>query len=119
MNAIARTTRAGRPSGQSLSEIMLILAAAAAALAVFFPTYEYLTLYRGQGIPYKFEPSAAVAPPASAAQPKAEPAKTPEAPKTEPAKTTEAPTPAATPGATPAATPAPAPAATPAPAPAP
>jgi hypothetical protein len=106
MKAIARKTRTARQTGQSLTEVMLILAAVAAALAVVFPTVEYLTYYRGPVKPHKFDPAetaspvrtAASAPVAApAAAPKAEPAKTPEAPATPPAKTPEAPKTAPTP----------------------
>jgi len=101
MNAIGQTTRSGRPrTGQSLLEVMLALAAAAALLAVLFPTFEYLSLYVGTVTTHRFEsaatraparaaaptpaPAAPAATAAPAAPPKPAPAKTPVAPKTAP-----------------------------------
>jgi len=42
-------------SGQSIYEIMLIVSCVALGLAIFFPTYEFFELYRGEVRPHKFE----------------------------------------------------------------
>ena len=44
-NAMHRTARS---TGQSVYEVMLILACAAMALAVFFTAYEYVSYYHGE-----------------------------------------------------------------------
>jgi hypothetical protein len=94
MNFMPRTPSARRPArsaGQSVYEVMLILACAAMALAVFFAAYEYLSYYHGPSQP---ESAPAVAP---RPQPRA-------------------PAPAVSPAPAPTAAPAPAPTAAPAPA---
>jgi len=65
MNAMPRTPSARRPvlsTGQSIYEVMLILACAAMALALFFAVHEYVSFYTGSTKPYKFEPTATVPP---------------------------------------------------------
>jgi hypothetical protein len=48
--------------GQSIYEVMLIIACAAMALALFFAAYEYISYYHGPTKSYKFEPAATVTP---------------------------------------------------------
>ncbi len=103
MNAMPRTPSARPPvrsAGQSVYEVMLIVACAAMLLAVLLAAQEYVSFYQGPVKPYKFESGAAAMPVAMPPAP---------ARKAAPAGTA-APTPAA-------ATAAPAPAATTAPAP--
>ena len=62
----------GPRSGQSVYHTMLAIACVAMALGIFFPVYEYFTLYHGPERPYKFEGAGAPstprpAPPAPAA----------------------------------------------------
>jgi cell division septation protein DedD len=94
MNAMPRTPSA---RGQSIYEVMLILACAAMALALFFAAYEYVSFYHGPTKPYKFEPAASAPPlPRPAARTPA-----PVAPPTPAPATTAAPAaPTATPGTT-------------------
>ena len=51
--------RSVRSTGQSIYEVMLIIACAAMALAVFFAVHEYVSFYHGPTKPYKFESAAA------------------------------------------------------------
>jgi hypothetical protein len=94
MNAMPRTPSA---RGQSIYEVMLIIACAAMAVALFFAAYEYVSFYHGP-TPYGSEP-AATAPslPRPVARPPA-----PVAPPTPAPATTAAPAtaPTATPGTT-------------------
>ena len=117
MNAMPRTPSARRPvrsAGQSVYEVMLIIACAAMLLAVVFAAQEYFSFYQGPPKPYKFEAGAAAlpvaAPPAPARKAAPAPARTATpapAPTTAPTPgTTAAPTPAST--ITPETTPAPA-----------
>jgi len=62
----------GPRSGQSVYHTMLAIACVAMALGIFFPVYEYFTLYYGPERPYKFEEAGVAsaprpAPPAPAA----------------------------------------------------
>jgi hypothetical protein len=56
MNSI-RMSLAGRRrgSGQSIYTVLLILSCVALGVAVFFPTFEYALLYRGEPHVYKFD----------------------------------------------------------------
>ncbi|MGO8702544.1 MAG: hypothetical protein ACLQVA_01905 [Candidatus Brocadiia bacterium] len=97
-----RTPSAHRPlrsAGQSVYEVMLIIACAAMLLAVILAAQEYFSFYQGPAKPNKFE---------SATTPM--PMATPPAPvrKTAPARTAPAPTTTPASTATPEATPAPA-----------
>ena len=65
-------------SGQAIYQTMLIIAAVALAVAIFFPVYEYVELQRGEVPLYKFDRSARL-PGQRAAQPKARPAEAEEA----------------------------------------
>lgn len=61
MNSIRMTLAAsGRKRGESPYMILLIISTVALALAVFFPTFEYFTLYKGEPVAYKFDPGASV-----------------------------------------------------------
>jgi hypothetical protein len=82
MNSIRRRL-AGRERarGQSIYMVLLIIACVSLAVAVFFPTFEYIALYRGEPHPYKSDLSASVKA-AAARRPK--PAPAPAAPAAEP-----------------------------------
>ena len=100
-----RMLSARRPvhsTGQSVYEVMLILACAAMALALCFAAFEYVSFYRGDNKPYKFDttttrvqdlpkPEAHVAAPKVAPQPVPKPVPAAAAP-----AATTAPAPAAT-----------------------
>jgi hypothetical protein len=97
MNAMLRTPsarRSARSTGQSIYEVLLIIACAAMALAVIFAVYEYVAYYAGPTRPPPSRPAAPAPTPKMAPTP---------APAVTPAPaTTAAPTPAPTaaPGAT-------------------
>ncbi|MGD0999114.1 MAG: hypothetical protein ABSA67_00330 [Candidatus Brocadiia bacterium] len=54
--------RPARSAGQSVYEVMLIIACAAMLLAVVFAAHEYISFYQGPPKPYKFEPTATTMP---------------------------------------------------------
>ena len=58
-----RNATAGRASGQTVYQVLLIVAAFAVALAAFFPLYEYVTLYRGDIQTRKDSPERSPMPP--------------------------------------------------------
>ena len=91
--------RTVRSAGQSVYEVLLILACAAMALAVFFTAYEYVSYYHGEGKSQPQLGSAGAGPKAAprAAAPASVPATTP-APATSAAPATSTtPAPASTP----------------------
>ena len=95
-----RTPAPVRSTGQSVYEVMLILACAAMALAVFFTAYEYVSYYHGE---------AKTVPPLGSATSGTRPAPRTAAPVMTPAPaSTAAPAPATTPAAAPGTTSAPA-----------
>jgi len=103
-----------RSAGQSVYEVMLIVACAAMLLAVIFAAQEYFSFYHGPtNAYYKFESTAAT-PPVSRP-----PTPTPRAAPTPARTVTPAPAPATTPTSATTAAPAPAPIATPETTPAP
>jgi hypothetical protein len=88
MNAMPRTPSA-RPSfgrsGQSVYEVLLIIACAAMALAVILAVHEYVSLYQGESAmrpsaaPTSAPPMPAAKAPAPTAMPKSAPAAAPKA----------------------------------------
>jgi len=61
-------TPSARSEGQSVYEVLLIIACAAMVVALIFAAYEYVAFYQGPPRPYEFEPSATETPlPKSAA----------------------------------------------------
>ena len=62
MNSIRRAMAARRRTGESAYMILLIISCVALAVAVFFPTFEYFALYRGEPVAYKFDRGATARP---------------------------------------------------------
>jgi hypothetical protein len=107
MNAMPRTLsarQAVRSAGQSLYEVVLIIACAAMALAVVFAVYEYFSFYYGPTTPSNLAAAAATRPVSKSAAP-AQTVTPPPAPTVTPTPgTTAAPTVAPATTAAPAAT---------------
>ncbi len=87
MNAMPRipsARRSLRHTGQSIYEVMLIIACAAMALAVIFAVHEYVSFYQGESArgPSAAPASAPPRPAAKAPAPTAMPAPAPAAPGT-------------------------------------
>jgi hypothetical protein len=77
MNAMLRTPSAARSTGQSVYEVLLVIACVAMGLALILAVWEYVAFYQGPTKPYKFEPSATVPPVANPAAPAPTPKRMP------------------------------------------